>query len=67
MSVRNVVPGEVKDIRMSSDSPFAEVIIRVGNQLLHARITRSAVTELELAVNSAVYALIKSVSFDQSS
>jgi len=67
MSVRNVVPGEVKDIRMTPDSPFAEVIIRVGEQLLHARITRSAVVELDLAVNSAVYALIKSVSFDQSS
>ena len=64
-SVRNVLHGEISSIKAPPGTPFAELVIDVGGQLLHARITRAAVTDLGLAENDAVHALIKSVSFDQ--
>jgi molybdate transport system ATP-binding protein len=64
-SVRNVLHGQLQTIRASSASPFAELVIDVGGQLLHARITRAAVADLGLRENNGIYALIKSVSFDQ--
>jgi len=64
-SVRNVVQGRLQSIQADPASPFAELVIDVGEQLLHARITRAAVAELGLSENDAIYALIKSVSFDQ--
>lgn len=64
-SVRNVLHGRLQSIQADKDSPFAELVIEVGDQLLHARVTRAAVAELGLCENDALYALIKSVSFDQ--
>ena len=65
MSVRNVVPGKLLSVDADPTTPFAELNIAVGNQTLHARVTRAAVAELELVPDREVYALIKSVSFDR--
>jgi molybdate transport system ATP-binding protein len=64
-SVRNVLHGKLTSISAQPDTPFAELVIDVGGQLLHARVTRAAVADLGLRENDAIYALIKSVSFDQ--
>jgi len=63
-SVRNILPGEIDQIRIAPGTPFAELIIRIGEQHLHARITRAAVADLGLRENGVIYALVKSVSFD---
>lgn len=65
MSVRNVVPGKLLSIDADPATPFAELNIGIGRQVLHARVTRAAVAELRLAINADVFALIKSVSFDR--
>ena len=57
--------GKLTSISAQPDTPFAELVIDVGGQLLHARVTRAAVADLGLRENDAIYALIKSVSFDQ--
>ena len=45
--------------------PKTELTIRVGEQVLHARVTRAAVADLGLTTASDIYALVKSVSFDR--
>ncbi len=64
-SVRNVLQGRLHAVGVDPSTPFAELVIDVGEQLLHARVTRAAVAELGLSENDVIYALIKSVSFDQ--
>ncbi|MFU8817909.1 MAG: TOBE domain-containing protein, partial [Pseudomonadales bacterium] len=63
ISVRNIIAGSVVRIEAAPDSAYAEVLVDVGGARLRARITRAAVAELSLAPGMAVYALVKSVAF----
>lgn len=65
ISIRNVVLGRLAEIQVEPETAFAEVFIAVGDQRLRSRITRQAVTELDLQAGQPVYGLIKSVSFDR--
>ena len=65
MSIRNVLTGTLASVQANAGTPFAELTIRVGEQVLHARVTRSAVADLGLTTDSDIYALVKSVSFDR--
>jgi molybdate transport system ATP-binding protein len=64
ISIRNVVPAQVLEVGVEADSPYAEVLLKAGDQHLRARITRDAVADLQLAPGVNVFALIKSVAFD---
>lgn len=64
LSIRNVLQGRIRDIRSAPGSPFAEVGLEIGGQRLRARITRHAAVELGLERGDAVFALLKTVSFD---
>lgn len=65
ISFRNILSGSIDEIVEEQDSAFAELLIDLGGQRLRARITRDALSELQLKVGMPVYALIKSVSFDR--
>ncbi len=65
MSIRNVLTGTLASVQANAGTPFAELTIRVGEQVLHARVTRAAVADLGLTTDSDIYALVKSVSFDR--
>ena len=65
MSIRNVLTGTLASVQANAGTPLAELTIRVGEQVLHARVTRSAVADLGLTTDSDIYALVKSVSFDR--
>ena len=65
MSIRNVLTGTLASVQANAGMPFAELTIRVGEQVLHARVTRAAVADLGLTTDSNFYALVKSVSFDR--
>lgn len=65
LSIRNVLPGTVARLVAEPDTAFAEVFIALDGAHLRARITRAAVEELQLTEGAAVYALVKSVSFDR--
>lgn len=64
ISIRNVLHGSVIEIRDLSETPFAEVAVGFADQRLVARITRDAVSELGLEAGREVFALLKTVSFD---
>ena len=65
MSIRNVLTGTLASVQANAGTPFAELTIRAGEQVLHARVTRAAVADLGLTTDSDIYALVKSVSFDR--
>lgn len=67
LSIRNVLPCRVVAIDADHGSPFAELLLDIGDGLLRSRITRASVLELKLAVGDAVYALIKTVLVDNTS
>ncbi|HSG94908.1 MAG TPA: molybdenum ABC transporter ATP-binding protein [Afifellaceae bacterium] len=62
ISVRNVIPVKIVEIAVE-EGPFAEVLTRVGDQNLRARITRKSAQELGLEPGAQAYALVKSVAF----
>ena len=62
ISVRNIIAVTIAEIAFE-EGPFAEVLTRVGDQNLRARITRRSAEELGLAPGTQAYALIKSVAF----
>ena len=64
ISIRNVLRGRIREITEHSGDPFAEVALDVGDQGLRARITRDAAAELGLGRGDEVFALLKTVSFD---
>jgi molybdate transport system ATP-binding protein len=64
LSIRNVLQARVLSIEVVEEI-FAEILLDVGGQFLRARITREAATELKLAPDQDVYALIKSVAIDR--
>jgi molybdate transport system ATP-binding protein len=62
ISIRNIIPVTIIEIAFEK-GPFAEVLTRVGDQNLRARITRRSAEELGLEPGTQAYALIKSVAF----
>jgi molybdate transport system ATP-binding protein len=63
ISIRNVLPAEIETIELAAEI-YAELMLRIGQQRLRARITQDALRELGLERGQKVYALIKSVVFD---
>lgn len=66
ISVRNVLPGSITKIDAIPDSAFAMVSIDVKGAVIKAQLTALAVHELALTPGLAVYALLKTASFDRS-
>jgi molybdate transport system ATP-binding protein len=64
LSIRNVLAARVERID-ADESAYADVTLRVGAQLLRARVTKHALEELGLANEQTVFALIKAVAFDE--
>ena len=64
ISIRNVLRGGVMEVRDLPETPFAEVAVGFADQRLVARITRDAASELGLEAGREVFALLKTVSFD---
>ncbi|MCP5081053.1 MAG: molybdenum ABC transporter ATP-binding protein [Alphaproteobacteria bacterium] len=65
MSIRNCLPALIEEVRAEPNTAFAEVLVRIGQQALRARITRQSAVELKLEPGGEVFALVKSVSFDR--
>jgi molybdate transport system ATP-binding protein len=65
LSIRNVLAGTVDGIVHDPDTGFAEVLIRIRGDRLRARVTQAAVEDLRLERGMAVFALIRSVSFER--
>ncbi len=64
-SIQNILPGNIAEIIEEKDTAFAEIIVDIGGARIRARITRKSVAEMKLAVGTAVFALVKSISFDR--
>lgn len=64
ISIRNVLRGSIIGVRGLPETPFAEVAVAITDQRLVARITRDAAAELGLEPGREVFALLKTVSFD---
>lgn len=60
ISALNILPAKVAALRMG-EGPGAIVQLRVGDDLLLARITRRSATNLNLAVGVELFAVLKSV------
>jgi molybdate transport system ATP-binding protein len=67
LSIRNVLPGTLTDIVEEPETGFAEVFVQLRSTRIRARLTRAATEALRLEKGMAVFALIKSVSFEQAS
>lgn len=63
ISALNVLPGAVAEVG-GGEGAWVEVRVRCGGADLLARVTRRSVGELHLAAGRPVFAVIKSVSFD---
>ena len=64
ISIRNQLPCIVTGIE-TDEGAFAEVRLDCAGQSLRARISRMALSDLELKPGNSVWALIKSISFDR--
>lgn len=64
LSALNILSATVADIRMG-DGPGAMVRLRMGDEVLLARLTRRSVQALDLAPGRAVFAVLKAVSVAQ--
>jgi len=64
LSIRNVLSARILEIELRSDSPFAEVLLDLGEAHLRARLTRASVEGLALHRGQPVFALIKSIAID---
>ena len=62
ISIQNIVPATVVEVRSLGTTPYAEVDLSLGKQKLVARITRQALRHIDLIPGQAVYALVKSAS-----
>jgi molybdate transport system ATP-binding protein len=60
LSIRNALSGTVTSITDES-GPYTEILCRVGDQALRARVTRASASGLGLAPGKSVFLLIKSV------
>ncbi|TCD11378.1 molybdenum ABC transporter ATP-binding protein [Oricola cellulosilytica] len=64
ISMRNQLPMTIDYIRQEGGA-YAEIRGRIGKQFLRARVTRKTVDDLALTEGMEVWALIKTISFDQ--
>jgi molybdopterin-binding protein len=60
MSVRNQLPGTVKEVKLGA--VMAEVIVQVGDNQIVAAITKDAAEDLALRARDKVTVLVKSTS-----
>ncbi len=65
ISIRNVLPGTVAELREQPGTAYAEALVEIGGGRRRARITREAAADLGLRVGSQVFALVKSISFER--
>ncbi len=65
-SISNILPGVVLDLRADGDPAQTIVRVRIGGDVLLARITRRSAVQLGIAEGTAVYAQIKSVALTES-
>ena len=66
LSVRTVLAGFVRDIELSQAGAYAIVTVELtGGDDIRAYTTRLAIAELKLAAGQKVYALAKTVAFDE--
>lgn len=63
LSIRNILPAEITLLSPQPSSPFVMVVMKAGDDVLRAQVTKDAVDELKLAKGKQVYALIKTASF----
>jgi molybdate transport system ATP-binding protein len=64
ISVRNILSVRILEIMTSVESSHADILLDIGGSTLRARITRQSVDELQLIPGRAVFAVVKSVSFN---
>jgi molybdate transport system ATP-binding protein len=62
ISIRNCLAGRIVALQEASGSPYADVVVKVGETRVRARITRASLGELALTTNDSIFVLIKSVS-----
>jgi molybdate transport system ATP-binding protein len=67
LSIRNVLPGLLTEVVQDVEPGFVEVRVQLSAARVRARLTLAAVEELGLVPGMAVFALVKSVSFDRTS
>ncbi|WP_417492458.1 molybdenum ABC transporter ATP-binding protein [Maricaulis sp.] len=65
ISIRNVLDARILTLTTAENSPYADLLLSVGSGQLKARLTRASVEALQLSEGQAVYALVKSASFDR--
>ncbi len=65
VSIQNVLAGVVSEVREREESAFADVWVDLGPHRVLARVTRLSLRDLDLAVGSPVFALLKSVSLSK--
>jgi molybdate transport system ATP-binding protein len=65
LSIRNVLPGRITDLVRTDESGSVEAFVQLREDRIRARLTLAAVEDLGLEVGSAVFALVKSVSFER--
>jgi molybdate transport system ATP-binding protein len=65
LSVQNILPAEIAAITMLPEGHEAMLSLRTGPSVLLARVTRDAVTRLGLVPGVRIWALVKSIAFDQ--
>lgn len=64
LSIRNRLPVEIRALHPQEGTPYCDLELGLGGQVLRARITRAAGEALALEPGQAVHALIKSASLD---
>jgi molybdate transport system ATP-binding protein len=64
ISIRNVLQGTVASIAADDESAHADVTVELKSARLRATLTRAAVEALGLSVGTPVFALVKSMSFE---
>jgi molybdate transport system ATP-binding protein len=65
VSIQNVLAGRVCQVREDPASPFADVLVDVGEHRVLARVTRLSLHDLGILVGTPVFALLKSVSLSK--
>lgn len=64
LSIRNVLPATITELRPAGAGPEIFVLLAIGPTTLLARITADSAAELRLRAGQPVWALIKAVTFD---
>ncbi len=62
ISSRNILEGRILEIVEEPETAFAETLLDVDGGRIRARVTRQAVSDLQLTVGAKVFAVIKSIS-----